>query len=80
MNKDLHNPFSHSMVLGQMVQGVDHLEKTGLARKIGQEDIFAGLELVDQSALAIKDAAGKWIAAAPNTQLSRNIFFWRVKS
>ncbi len=55
------------MLAGVRPKVVVQLEKTGLLKKIGRENVFMEGEVIGQSALAAWDAAEKWIA----TELKR---------
>ncbi|MCP4359725.1 MAG: hypothetical protein GY796_17095 [Chloroflexi bacterium] len=44
---------------------MDQLEKTGLMRKIGRENVFVEGEVIGQSVLAAWDKAEKWVAEVP---------------
>jgi SulP family sulfate permease len=64
---DLHKHHSKLMLAGVHASVVDQLEKTGLLRKIGRENVFLDSEQIGQSVLAAWDAAEKWVAAGRHT-------------
>ena len=52
------------MLAGVQSRVVDQLEKTGLLRRIGRENVFMEGEVVGQSVLAAWETAEKWVADA----------------
>jgi hypothetical protein len=53
------------MLSGVVPSVVAQLEKTGLIRKIGRENIFPDSEQIGESVMAAWDAAEKWVAEQP---------------
>jgi len=64
---ELREQHSKLMLAGIQASVVDQLEKTGLLRKIGRENVFLDSEQIGQSVLAAWDAAEKWVAAGRHT-------------
>ena len=64
---DLLEHQSKLMLAGVKGGVVDQLEKTGLIKEIGRENIFLDSEQVGQSVLAAWEAAEKWVTAGRNT-------------
>jgi SulP family sulfate permease len=62
---DLHAQDSILMLAGVLPKIVDQLEKTGLIRLIGRDNIFVQGEIIGQSVLAAWDKAEQWIADEP---------------
>lgn len=62
---DLQAHDSLLMLAGVVPEVVDPLEKTGLMRTIGRENIFVEGDVVGQSTLAAWDRAEKWVAEEP---------------
>ena len=52
------------MLAGVQPRVVDQLEKTGLLRRIGRENVFMEEEVVGQSVLAAWETVEKWVANA----------------
>jgi hypothetical protein len=52
------------MLVGVQPRVVDQLEKTGLLRRIGRENIFVEGEVVGQSVLTGLETAERWVADA----------------
>jgi len=64
---DLRQQNSKLMLAAVHVSVVDQLEKTGLFKKIGRENVFLDSEQIGRSVLAAWDAAEKWVAAGGQT-------------
>jgi hypothetical protein len=50
------------MLAGVLPEVINQLEKTGLMRRIGRENVFVEGQVIGQSVLAAYDRAQKWIA------------------
>jgi len=50
------------MLAGVLPEVINQLEKTGLMRRIGRENVFVEGQVIGQSVLAAWDAAEKWIS------------------
>jgi SulP family sulfate permease len=61
---DLQRQDSLLMLAGVLPRVVDQLEKTGLLRRIGRENVFVEGEVVGQSVLAAWEVAERWVADA----------------
>jgi SulP family sulfate permease len=59
---DLLDHHSKLMLSGLSSSVIGQLEKTGLIKKIGRENIFPATELIGQAGMAAWDAAEKWVA------------------
>ncbi|MGB3715207.1 MAG: SulP family inorganic anion transporter [Candidatus Promineifilaceae bacterium] len=59
---DLQKHHSKLMLSGVVPSVVAQLEKTGLIRKIGRENVFLDSEQIGESVMAAWDAAEKWVA------------------
>lgn len=59
---DLHAHNSILMLAGVLPKVVNQLEKTGLLKQIGRENIFVEGEVIGQSVLAAWEKAERWIA------------------
>jgi len=68
---DLQDHDSLLMLAGVKPKVVDQLEKTGLMRKIGRENIFVEGDIVGQSVLAALEKAEKWVAEKPQRQAAK---------
>jgi SulP family sulfate permease len=62
---DLQEHHSKLMLAGMSPNAVDQLQKTGLIRKIGRQNVFKATDQIGESALAAWDAAEKWVAEQP---------------
>ncbi|GAH06994.1 unnamed protein product, partial [marine sediment metagenome] len=62
---DLHKHNSKLMLSGAVSSVIEQLEKTGLIRRIGRENVFADSERIGESVLAAWDAAEKWVTEQP---------------
>ena len=61
---DLQKQDSLLMLAGILPRVVDQLEKTGLLRTIGRENVFVEGEVVGQSVMVALEAAEKWVSGA----------------
>jgi len=52
------------MLAGVLPEVIAQLEKTGLMRKIGRENVLMEREVIGQSVLVAWEQAEKWIQAA----------------
>jgi SulP family sulfate permease len=59
---------SKLMLVGIAPSVLDQMERTGILRIIGRENIFMATEVVGQALLQAVDAAEAWIAAQPSDQ------------
>ena len=59
---------SKLMLVGIAPSVLDQMERTGILRTIGRENIFMATEVVGQALLQAVDAAEAWIAAQPSDQ------------
>ena len=62
---DLQKHHSKLMLAGISSSVMDQLEKTGLIKEIGRENVFAATEQIGQAGLAAWDAAEKWVSDQP---------------
>ena len=62
---DLHEHHSKLMLSGVTDNVVGQLEKTGLIKKIGRENVFVASDQIGQAGLAAWEAAEKWVAEQP---------------
>jgi SulP family sulfate permease len=62
---DLHKHQSKLMLSGIRSSVVAQLEKTGLIKKLGRENIFMDSDQIGESVMAAWEAAEKWVAEQP---------------
>jgi SulP family sulfate permease len=62
---DLQEHHSKLMLAGMSPNAMDQLQKTGLIRKIGRQNVFKATDQIGEAALAAWDEAEKWVSEQP---------------
>ena len=72
--EDLQAHDSVLMLAGVLPVVVDQLEKTGLMRKLGRENVFVEGEVIGQSVLAAWERAEKWVIEEPQRRKAQSLY------